>query len=326
MVVLYTIPVSDNISSILLPVILSFFLSSLDDLKNIVDSNILAQKITEIIFTVEKLWKANLVTYEIFLEWIKLMYSCNKKDMNTIRKIQKYLLEASEKWPHNLEAHIFIACVKTKLPDKKLDSQVDKFFQESLFRKFIKVDQQNVDMLTDFWQLYLDWSVQNKVSYHQMMKVVTQLNNVCTYAPRKMSEYFKCKVLALFYHMFGIEKARSYYDKNKTVSPICKSFNYKMIDIEKHFAEMQEEGNYNLPDNHVTSIFEDLIHHFGSGDLEIWLNYIRHAMAVDTAKVGALYEKALKCLDRSESHRFVQQYSLLRSMPSHQMECQFAST
>ena len=273
----------------------------------------------------EKLWKEEKVTYEMFVEWVKLMYSCNKKDLTTIQKLHKLLKEAADRWPANLQAHLFIACIMTKLPDKKIaDSIIEKFFQESLIRKFTLVKEQNMDMMIDFWQLYLDWSVQNKTSYHKILKLVNQLNNVCINAPKRMSDHFKSKILSIFYHLFGIEKSRSYYEKNKTVSPICKSFSYKMIEIEKHYAEMQEEKSGQL-DSRISLIYDDLIHHFGSDDVHIWLACLRHAMIVDAVKVGSFYEKALKSLKPSLCQQFVQQYSLLKLAPLYTMESEFVS-
>jgi len=268
---------------------------------------------SEIIFTIIKLWKDEKVTFDVFQEWIKLLYWCNKKDSATIQKIYKFLLDAADRWLENLQAHVFIACIMVKLPDKKV-SESDKFFQDSLFRKFIQIDEQNVEMIIDFWQLYLDWSIHNKISYSKLLKIVNQLHTISIKAPRKMSEYFKTKILAIFYHVFGIEKARIYYETNKSVSPICKGFSYKMIEIEKHFAEMQEEASPEL-DSKILSIYEDLIHHFGNEDSQIWLAYIQHMMTVDMSQVGHLYEKALKSLSMSECQEFVQKYTFFKSIP-----------
>lgn len=282
----------------------------------------LAQKVAEIIFTIDRLWKEDKVTFYVYQEWIKLMYTCNKKDNVSVQKIHKLLTEAAERWPENLQVHVFIACIMIKLPDKKIaDGLIDKFFQDSLFRKFTRVDENNMETIQDFWQLYLDWSVQSKAPYHKIMKIVNQLNDVCVKSPRKMSYYFKSKILAIFYHVCGIEKTRSYYEANKTVSPICKNFSYKMIEIEEHFAEMQEEGSPDLFSK-IASIYEDLIQQFGSSDAQIWLAYIRNMLPVDATKVGLLYEKALRSLEVNECQKFVQQYSLLKTMSSNRTECE----
>lgn len=294
----------------------------LEDLKNTDDTDSRILKMSEIIFTLDKLWKQNKVAYSIFVEWIMLMYLCNKKELIIIQKIHLLLKEASERWPDNLDAHLFIACIMVKLPDKKIsDSIIEKFFHDCLSRKFTKVTEENLDAMMDFWQLYLDWSVQNKLSYSKIIKMVSQLNDVSIYAPRKMSEYFKSKVLAIIFHQFGIKKARSYYQKNKTTSPISRNFSYKMIEIEKHVEEMQEEKTEDFS-NSISSAYEDLIHHFGKEDVYVWLDYIRHIMTIDTTKVGALYEKALKSLSSGLCQQFVQQYSLLKS--SSIKDCEFA--
>lgn len=269
----------------------------------------------EIIFTVDKLWKEDKVPYDIFVQWVKLMYLCNRKDASIVQKIHQVLKEASSRWPSNLNAHLFIACIMVKLPDKKMvDSVIEKFFRDSLFNKFTQINEENVDVVTDFWQLYLDWSVQSKVSYHKTMKMVTQLNSVSIYAPRRMAEYFKPKVLAIIYHLHRIERARIYYQKNKTVSPICKGFSLKMIEIEKHHAEMEEEPSRQLG-SQISSIYDDLIHHFANEDVDIWLSYIRYVMTTDILKVGVLYQKALKSLKPAECQLFVQQYTLLKTAP-----------
>lgn len=290
-----------------------FLFIRLEDLKNTVDTDAQVHKMSEIIFTLDKLWKQEKVAYSIFVEWIMLMYLCNKKELIIIQKIHLLLKEASERWPNNLDAHLFIACIMVKMPDKKVsDSVIEKFFQDCLSRKFTKVNGENLSVMMDFWQLYLDWSVQNKASYSKIIKMVAQLNEVSIYAPRKMAEYFKSKVLAIIFHHFGIKKARSYYQKNKTISPISKNFSYKMIEIEKHVEEMQEEKSeqFNMS---ISSAYDDLIHYFGQDDVSVWLDYICHIMSIDTTKVGALYEKALKSLNPGVCQQFVQQYSLLKS-------------
>lgn len=276
---------------------------------------------SEIMFTLDKLWKQEKVTYSIFVEWVMLMYLCNKKELIIIQKIHLLLKEASERWPNNLDAHLFIACIMVKLPDKRVsDSVIEKFFQDCLSRKFNKVNEDNLDVLMDFWQLYLDWSVQSKASYSKIIKMVAQLNEVSMYAPRKMPEYFKSKVLAIIFHHFGLKKARSYYQKNKTTFPISKSFSYKMIEIEKHVEEMEEEKSetFNMS---ISSAYDDLIHYFGEDDVAVWMDYIRHMMSIDTTKVAALYEKALKSLNPGVVQQFVQQYSLLKSNTL--MSCDF---
>ncbi|KAI2811064.1 U3 snoRNP protein [Blomia tropicalis] len=285
----------------------------LADLKDTTNSQILARKISEIIFTIEKLWKEQKIELDIFKEWIKLIYSCNKKDVNTIQKLKRILKEASDRWPENLSLHLFIACLMSKL--RLPVNEIDKFFQDSLYYRFTKVDKYNMDVMIDFWQLYIDWSISVKQSYHKIMKVINQLNRVCINAPRQMSEHFKTKLLTTIYHVFGIDKTRSYYESNKTVSPISMTFIQKMMVVEKHYSEMQEEGFIDLNER-LKTLHEDLVHHFGMKDVQIWLDYIRHMMSVDMVKVGPLYDRALRNLDSSLCQQFVQQYSLLRSTHS----------
>ena len=282
----------------------------LEDLEQTQDTEKVSNKIVEIFHTIDILWKEDKITKEVFKNWIQIIFVCQKNDSLAMQKLLNILLDGAQRWSTDLEVNVFIACALMKLPESN-ERIIQNFFENALYKKFTKFNDDNVDLGIDFWDLFFDWCVRHKLSYRRVMKIVNEFSNNWLYYPRKMTEHFKSKLLTVMCHCCGIQKARAYYEQNKSTTPICKSFCYKMIDIENHFAETQEELSSPIPSKIIT-IFEDLVHHFGSTDAQIWIDYIRYIMDVDLSQVSLLYHKAIRCLDNSLCNDFVQKYSLLK--------------
>ncbi|OTF74675.1 hypothetical protein BLA29_006270, partial [Euroglyphus maynei] len=228
----------------------------------------------EILHLLETLWNVYKITMKIFQQWIRFYYTCFRSNHLAMQKLQHLLLEGADRWPNDLSLHLFIACFMAKF-SSEYQKVVQKYFEDCLMKKFTHFDQNNASMGMDFWELFIDWSLRNKLPAQKILKIINDFNNqILNHCPHKMSEYFKPKILAINYHLMGINRARSFYEKNKSVSPICKNFFLKMIEIEKHSLNEIDDQQQTSYDH----VYEDLIYYFGKDDAQIWIDYIKYAM------------------------------------------------
>ncbi|UXI20605.1 hypothetical protein NH340_JMT06548 [Sarcoptes scabiei] len=276
------------------------------------------EEIVSLLYSIENSWSSNKITPEIFQLWIKLYYTCFKTNCLAMQRLAKILLDANQRWPNDFEIAFFVGCFLTKLPENQRMTQ--KFFDDCFRRIHCEIKSTNVDLAINLIELYIDWSIQKKISATKVSKIVTDLNNNIQNYPRKMSEYFKPKLLAIYYHLFGIKKTRLFYEQNKSCPPITKQFFYKMSEIEAHWIEMLEEPetttatrSNNQNDCNRIKIYDDLIHFFGPDDVQIWLDYIQLVWDDDLSKANNLYQQALKTLNPLQCDQFIRQYSLIKS-------------
>lgn len=241
------------------------------------------------------------MSINIYRQWVELYFAIFNTNSLIMQRLGNLLLDGASKWPNDLKLNFFIACLLTKTGDS--NSIVQKYFDNALMKKFTNINDDNVAILMDFWELYIDWSLMKKISPKKILNIVDYLNKILINSPRIMAEYFKEKTLIINYQIFGIKKTRIYYKNFKSKSPITKGFFTKMIEIEKHV--MMEDNS-----QHFQYIYEDLVHYFGAEDIQVWLDYIDYAMKFDMIFATSLYQKALKYLRPSLCSDFIEKYNL----------------
>lgn len=295
----------------------------LEDLRTTDDDECVAAKLAEVLVIFDQLWKSRKLSLDLFKEWVRLLYTVGRFDSHIVQRLTSIILfEGVAHWPKDVELHLLVGCLLVKLTEKISEAIVHKFFEEALLKNFANVrigvednDEKVLESHIELWTLYLNWCLKRK-AFTKVKKLLPELGNICVRSPRPMGEQLKTKALAIVYHMFGIHKARAYFNEHKHVTPICKVFFEKMFEIERHHGQRMPDDETvdasktkDLP-TPVLDIFEAMVHHFGAEDYRLWLDYIRLVMPVDVAKAGGIYRRALRCLPADKSLLFREECSL----------------
>lgn len=288
----------------------------LEDLASTVKIDVALRKAAELLAIFDSLWKQDLLSQEMYREWVKLLLTLHKNDATLMQHVFE---EGIERYGQNdVNFNLFIASAMVKSGKLLSEKVVVKFFEDCLHncKNKTKITEINVQEYTDFWELYLDYAIKKAIPYTKIKRIVADLNKVAVYAPRSMAEHFKSKILGVIYHLFGITRTRKYFNENKNVSPICETFFTKMFAIEQHFAENDEEpcSQTTGVNENLTRLHEDMLALWGTENHQVWIDYIKTLWpSGDLVRIGTLYQKAIKTLIPVQCQMFIQKYTLLNN-------------
>lgn len=106
----------------------------------------------------------------------------------------------------------------------------------------------------------------------------------------------------------GIRAAREEYEKLLLQPPNSLEFHKKMATLEYIQPKVSLK--------HARRPYEVTTQHFGTNNTSVWMDYINFEMKHgDPKKVGDIYERAVKMLDRNLTYSFIADYSLIIAKP-----------
>lgn len=254
-------------------------------------------KLKKVLNVMKRAWDLDLLSIELFKEWIKLLVSCAQQN-DEFMEIHRLLYKAANKWSYDFDFMHFCLLIYTKLPNVKTD--VMQHFKKSL--KCLN----NVphEKIIEFYENYLNWA-KDTLHASEIKKIAKQfsmLNN--DIQSRKIAEYFKPKYLNVLNSLYGINEVRKEYNLQKNNQPIVLDYFETMIEIEKQQKQFDE--------NFVRKVYEDVTNSFGKDSASLWIQYIKFEMEFEPNNVSKLYFRAVKSLQPKESDEFVSKYSLLK--------------
>ncbi|KAG7281662.1 hypothetical protein CRUP_019174 [Coryphaenoides rupestris] len=148
------------------------------------------------------------------------------------------------------------------------------------------------------WQLQVQWS-QSSQSPEETEALFKRgvLSAVSAVAMEMKDRY-----LDWSYAAGGYKKARKTFGSLHESRPFSKTFFTRMIEIER------EQISY------LRDYYERVLREFGSGDDDLWLQYIQEEMGPrgQPENVGKLHWRAMKLLEGESVERFVSKYTLLQ--------------
>lgn len=272
------------------------------------------ESVGEVLFACERLWDERKVSCAVFAQWAQLYAALYANNAAAMKKLQRVCVEACDRWPADLPLHLSVACLLVSLPKVK-QSDVGDLLEHCLTHKFARIRatdaderEKAVDLLVDFWELYLHFLLTNHCSERTLRGALDKLFRTASLLPRRFGEHMKCSVLQLLHDQLGVAQARAFFGERKNQSPISKEFFLKMLSLE--LAQQAENDS-------IARLYGELVHHFGQDSPDIWLEYIQFALDHRMVpQVGQIYANALKALDSSVVGRFVQGYALVTATPS----------
>ncbi|RWS28499.1 U3 small nucleolar RNA-associated protein 6-like protein [Leptotrombidium deliense] len=273
--------------------------------------------LNHILSLMERAWNDNLLSFNLFNEWMLLL---NEKEENS-KVLVDLIQKATQKWSSN--ATVWYTCLSVLTgKDSSFRLELKKLFERAIKRlenieeseEESEADSYTVTSKTvfDVWNLYLDWA-STTLSSAELLRSIEKsyLSNSATgnnlRRNREIAAFLKTKLIekCMQYSDKGISRARFFYEKYKDVHPVNQSFFEKMLQLENEESTVHR--------SRVRKVFDDFVEHFGSLDHQVWLNYIEFELKNQKAdKVSNLYFSACKNLTAEECEKFMVAYSLLR--------------
>ena len=204
-------------------------------------------KLAKVLDLIQRAWNQNLLSIDMFKEWIKLHFSCSDKYDNK-NKIKQILLNGCDRWTDTLDVWYFCIPFVIKIVDSK--HEIKNFF-EKILHKFNRINDENVDKIIEIWDKYMEWSAKN-LQPIEIMNITKKLSKMSADKnDRKLIGYMRPRILDALNSSYGLDKARHYYHSFKKTPPLLLSFHQKMLEIETNC----ENINHHL----VRSIHEEIV-------------------------------------------------------------------
>ncbi|RWS16132.1 U3 small nucleolar RNA-associated protein 6-like protein [Dinothrombium tinctorium] len=267
----------------------------------------------------ERAWNEKLLNFNLFNEWLLLLYEDKENDRTLMDLIRK----GTERWSSN--ATVWYTCLSILMrKDSSFKLEIKKLFERAI-KRLETVPDSNEDeqeddnfsvtskTLLDLWTLYINWAsnslpVPDLINTIEKASVCSSTLGTNSSRNREISSFLKPQLLEKSAELCdkGITKARNLYEKYKSMHPIVPSFFAKMVEL-----EMKE--NPRKP-SRIRAVFNDYIEFFGETDSSIWLDFIKFESTNNKPEnVAKIYFNACKRLKNEECDKFVSAYALLQT-------------
>ncbi|XP_070150082.1 U3 small nucleolar RNA-associated protein 6 homolog [Polyergus mexicanus] len=231
--------------------------------------------------------KAKKLREKHYLHWIKMLSADKERNESACKKFYEVLRGATDTVPSSVGLwHARISHLLQSGQEKEVDS---------IFPKMTEILNEKALPL---WRMrILHSQIRSSKEAEESFRAALKVHPLIARDIRPI--WLEWLVLTK-----GIRAAREEYEKLFLQPPNSLEFHKKMATLEYIQPKVSLK--------HARRPYEVATQHFGTNNTSVWMDYINFEMKHgDPKKVGDIYERAVKMLDRNLTYSFIADYSLI---------------